>query len=52
MAYACCMITADRRCEDVRMIQPRIAARLPLLEGREAGGGRYCRKGRLVALIG
>jgi hypothetical protein len=29
------MITADRRCEDVRMIQPRIAARLPLFAGRE-----------------
>jgi hypothetical protein len=33
MAY---MITADRRCENARMIQPRIAARLPLLAGREA----------------
>jgi hypothetical protein len=30
------MITADRRCEGARMLQPRIAARLPLLVGREA----------------
>ena len=40
MASACYMITADRRCEDVRMIQPRMVRGFRFLRAAkpEAGG--------------